>query len=169
MYAYFCKIRFANGVLIFGEAIEYDMAELISHEGVVVRADEFVRLQRVLVRIEQKAACAGCKAKSMCTASETMVKEVEAVSFEPLKLGDRVEVTVEKRLGWKAVLLAFVIPFMLLLLLVWLLPRWIGSEVIVGTLAILSLLPYYLILHLFEGRFEQQYNFVATPLAGPAT
>lgn len=141
------------------------MAELISHEGVVVRADEFVRVQRVVVRIEQKAACSACKAKSMCTASETMVKEVEAMSLSPLAVGDRVEVKVEKRLGWKAVLLAFVIPFCLLLFLVWLLPHWIENEVIVGTSAILSLLPYYLILHQFEGRFEQQYQFVATPLS----
>lgn len=140
------------------------MEELISHEGIVVRAEVFVRFQRVAVRIEQKAACSACKAKSMCTASETMIKEVEAMSFEPLQVGDRVEVTVEKRLGWKAVLLAFVIPFCLLLLLVWLLPHWIESEVVVGTASILSLLPYYLILHQFEGRFEQQYHFVATPL-----
>jgi len=140
------------------------MSELISHEGIVVRADEFVRSQRVLVRIEQKAACAACKAKSMCTASETMVKEVEAVSLQPLQLGDRVLVSVEKKLGWKAVLLAFVIPFTLLLLMVWLLPYFIHSEALVGTLAILSLAPYYLILHLFQKRFEAEYRFVASKL-----
>lgn len=140
---------------------DYGMAELISHEGIVVRADEFVRSQRVLIRIKQKAACSACKAKEMCSASETMIKEVEAVSYEPMQVGDRAEVMVEKRLGWKAVVLAFVLPFLLLLLQVWLLPHWIANEAIVGTLAILSLLPYYLVLHLFEGRFEQQYHFLA--------
>ena len=137
------------------------MAELISHEGVVVRADSSVRPMRVVVQITQKAACSACKAKSMCTASETMVKEVEAEAMEPMQVGDAVEVMVRKQLGWKAVALAFVLPFLLLLLLVWLLPRWIQSEALVGTLALLALAPYYLLLHLFDHHFKQEYRFFA--------
>ena len=93
------------------------MAEQISHEGIVVRADSSVRPMRVTVQITQKAACSACKAKSMCTASETMVKEVEAEAMEPMQVGDAVEVMVRKQLGWKAVALAFVLPFLLLLFL----------------------------------------------------
>ena len=137
------------------------MAELISHEGIVVRADEFVRTQNVRVQITQKAACAACKAKSMCTASETMVKEIEAVSLEPLQVGDEVMVMVKKHLGWKAVFLAFILPFLLLLFLVWLLPHWVQSEALVGTIALLSLAPYYATLHLFDHRFREEYQFFA--------
>ena len=101
----------------------------------------------------------------MCTASESVVKEMVAVMAEPLEVGERVEVAVEKRLGWKAVLLAFVLPFCLLLLLVALLPRWIASEAIVGTTAIGSLVPYYLILSLFKKRLERQYVFMARKIS----
>ena len=116
-----------------------------------------------LVRVEivQQAACAACKAKAMCSASESKVKEIMAEMLEPMEAGDRVEVALEKRLGWKAVLLAFVIPFCLLLALVALLPRWIESEAIVGTIAIASLAPYYLVLKLLSGKLEQQYRFTA--------
>lgn len=133
------------------------MAELISHEGIV----EQVTAGRVRVRIVQTAACAGCKAKSMCTASETMVKEIDAEPLETLIVGDRVVVEVAKKLGWKAVVLAFVIPFSILILGVWALPRWIESEALVGTLSICALAPYYLLLHLFSKRFEQEYRFTA--------
>ena len=118
----------------------------------------------VLVEIVQQAACAACKAKSMCSASESKVKELRAQMLEPMAVGDRVEVVLEKRLGWKAVLLAFVIPFCLLLALVGVLPRWIASEAIVGTIAIASLAPYYLILRLFRNKLEQQYRFTARKL-----
>lgn len=123
-----------------------------------------IRGNLVLVEIVQQAACAACKAKSMCSASESKVKEIEAWILEPMTVGERVEVAVEKRLGWKAVLLAFVLPFCLLLGLVALLPRWIDNEAIVGTIAIVSLAPYYLILKLFNGRLEKEYKFVARKL-----
>ena len=123
-----------------------------------------IRGNLVLVEIVQQAACAACKAKSMCSASESKVKEIEALMLEPMIVGERVEVAVEKRLGWKAVLLAFVLPFCLLLILVALLPRWIDSEAIVGTIAIVSLAPYYLLLKLFNGRLEKEYKFVARKL-----
>ena len=136
------------------------LKEEITHEAV---AREIMG-NMVRAEIVQQAACAACKARVMCTASETKVKEIQALMLEPMQVGDRIEVAVEKRLGWKAVLLAFVIPFCLLLALVALLPRWIGSEAVVGTIAIVSLAPYYLLLSLFRKRFEQQYRFVARRL-----
>ena len=134
--------------------------EEITHEAIVRE----IRGNLVLVEIVQQAACAACKAKSMCSASESKVKEIEALMLEPMAVGERVEVAVEKRLGWKAVLLAFVIPFCLLLALVALLPRWIESEAVVGTIAIVSLAPYYLVLRLFNKRFEREYRFTARRL-----
>lgn len=133
------------------------MSDLISHEGIVEEAAG----GRVRVRIIQTAACAACKAKSMCTASETMVKEIDAIPVEPMELGDNVIVEVEKKLGWKAVLLSFVCPFLLVLLLVWLIPHWVENEALVGTLALASLAPYYIILHHFSKRFEEEYRFTA--------
>ena len=136
------------------------MNEELTHEAVV--REILGNLARV--EIVQQAACAACKAKSMCSASESKVKELLAEMQEPLEVGERVEVALEKRLGWKAVLLAFVIPFCLLLGLVALLPRWIDSEAVVGTIAIVSLAPYYLILRLFKGKLDQEYKFVARKL-----
>lgn len=136
------------------------MTQEITHEGIVCALDD----NRVRVQIVQQAACAGCKAKSMCSASETSVKEIDALALEPMAVGERVIVAVEKKLGWKAVLLAFILPFCLLLVEIALLPHWIANEAIVGTVALCSLAPYYLILHQFSKRFEQEYRFTARKL-----
>ena len=133
------------------------MTEELTHEGIVREVkDRFAR-----VEIVQQAACAACKAKAMCSASESKVKEIPAEMLEPMQVGDCVVVALEKRLGWKAVLLAFVVPFCLLFALVGLLPRWIESEAVVGTIAIVSLAPYYLVLSLFRGKLEREYRFTA--------
>ena len=90
-----------------------------------------------------------------------MVKEVVAEMLEPMKVGDHVVVEVARRLGWKAVLLAFVIPFCILLIGVAILPGWLESEVWGGLTALLLLVPYYLVLHLFQRKFETEYRFTA--------
>lgn len=133
------------------------MSKTITHEGIVrAHADEHVR-----VEIVQKAACAACKAKSMCTASETMVKEIIAEPIGTLEIGDNVMVSVEQKLGWQAVWWSFMLPASLILLIISLLPHWIASEAIVGTIALGFLLPYYGVLHLFSKRFERKYRFMA--------
>lgn len=137
------------------------MAAEISHEG-IVRA-----LEGGLVRVEivQQAACAGCKAKSMCTASESMVKEIVAMPLEPMEIGDSVDVCVEKRLGWKAVLYAFILPTALLFVcMAWVFPRLVEQEWLSGVLSLVALLPYYGVLHLLSPRFEAQYQFTAKKL-----
>lgn len=134
------------------------MASEITHDGIVERVDGTV----ARVRIVQQSACSGCHARSMCQASEMMVKEIEAEMTEPLQVGERVEVCVEQYLGWKAVLYAFVLPMVMMMVLLfvgqkwWPEPAWLG-----GVVAIAALVPYYVVLHQFEGRFARQYRFVA--------
>lgn len=137
------------------------MATELTHEGIVMFADEHV----ARVRIVQQSACSGCHARSMCQASESMVKEMMVEVLEPMQVGDRVEVAVEQRLGWKAVFYAFLLPMLLMMLLLfvgqylWHLEGWVS-----GLIALGMLVPYYGVLHLFEGRFQRQYRFVAHKL-----
>lgn len=130
----------------------------IEHDGIVVAIDG----EQVRIRIMQQAACAGCHAKAMCSASESKLKEVDALAEGELQVGDMVVVSLEQQLGWKAVLYSFVLPLVLLMAMLfagqhyWSEPSWLS-----GTLAIVILAPYYLVLHQFEGRFRKQYNFIA--------
>ena len=87
------------------------MDELIRHMGVVTG----VNGELAHVMITQTSACSACKARSMCMSSESQAKEMDAIMLEPMKAGDQVEVEVRERLAWKAVLLAYIMPFFVML------------------------------------------------------
>ena len=131
------------------------MEEIIRHEGVVTRTEG--RMARV--RIEQTSGCAACKAQSMCMSSERREKEMDVILLEPVSVGDRVEVEVRERLAWKAVLLAYIMPFAVMLAVIAVLDfatAW--SEAVVGTAALCGIALYYLILGLF---LQKQFSFTA--------
>ncbi|HCS88245.1 MAG TPA: hypothetical protein DIW30_07620 [Bacteroidales bacterium] len=133
------------------------MSQSIQHEGIVVSVDS----DCVKVRIEQTSACRECQASSMCAASDKKDKYIDCQPQEPLQKGDRVMVTATGRMGFWAVLLAFVFPFCLLLGLVAMLDLWIEDEGIAGTVALCSLLPYYVVLALCKRRMKKHFVFYA--------
>ena len=130
----------------------------ISHEGVV----EEVRGDSVRVRIVQTSACAACKVAGHCSAAESKEKVVEVVddraaAYAP---GDNVVVSIEPSTGRRAVILAFVVPF-LILVAVLVIALWaIGDEGVAAIIALASLVPYYLLLHGMERRLARKFSFV---------
>lgn len=135
-----------------------DMDEMIRHEGVVERVEGGM----VHVRIVQTSACSACKAKSMCMSSESQEKEMDAVMSEPLQAGDKVEIQVRERLAWKAVLLAYILPFFVMLAVLGVLTActpW--SEAVIGTLSLCGIALYYIVLSFFKHRLQTQFSFTA--------
>lgn len=135
------------------------MDELIRHTGVVTSVSgEFAHVQ-----ITQTSACSACKARSMCMSSESQQKEMDALIVgSPVKVGDEVEVEVRERLAWKAVLLAYILPFVVMLGIIAgldLATDW--SEAVVGTLSLCGIAVYYIGLSFFKGRLQKQFVFTA--------
>ncbi len=134
------------------------MDELIRHTGMVLS----VSGQTAHVQIVQTSACSACKARSMCMSSESQAKEMDVIMLEPLKVGDQVEVEVRERLAWKAVLLAYILPFMVMLCIIAVLDfttDW--SEAVVGTLSLCCIALYYIGLSVFKHRLQKQFTFTA--------
>ena len=131
----------------------------ISHKGVV----EAVDADLVKVRITQGSACAVCKVANHCSAAESKEKTVEVVCDDAAKtyaVGDEVVVSMPMGNGRRAVLLAFILPF-LVMLAVLLLTLWAtGNEALAALLALASLVPYYAILHLSEKKIARKFSFV---------
>ncbi|MGN0227278.1 MAG: SoxR reducing system RseC family protein [Paludibacteraceae bacterium] len=137
------------------------MDELIRHTGVVMSVSGNV----AHVAIVQSSACLACKAKSMCMSSESQQKEMDAQMLEPMKPGDKVEVEVRERLAWKAVLLAYVLPFVVIMAVIAVLDfttDW--SEAVVGTLSLCAIALYYIGLSVFKHRLQKQFSFTARKL-----
>ena len=131
---------------------------MIRHEGVVLRTSG----NMAHVEIVQTSACSACKARSMCMSSESQQKQMDVVMLEPLQAGDRVEVEVRERLAWRAVLLAYILPFVVMMAVIAVLDfatDW--SEAIVGTLSLCAIALYYLILSAFKHKLQKQFSFTA--------
>ena len=134
------------------------MDEMIRHEGVVLRTSG----NMAHVEIVQTSACSACKARSMCMSSESQQKQMDVEMLEPMQAGDRVEVEVRERLAWRAVLLAYILPFVVMMAVIAVLDfatDW--SEAIVGTLSLCAIALYYLILSAFKHKLQKQFSFTA--------
>ena len=133
---------------------------MIKHDGIViaVNSDNTVR-----VRIVQTSACAACKAKAMCASAESKEKEIEAIGDGLLAVGDEAEVMVQQKMGWKAVLLAYVLPFVVMMTVVAIGNEAIGKngEAIIGTAALCAMGVYYIVLGFFKDKIQKDFSFTA--------
>ena len=135
------------------------MSQEISHTGKVLSVGPKV----TTVEIVSKSACASCHAAGLCTAFESVQKQVEvptdpAAGFTP---GEEVEVTLRGSLGTKAVMLAYVVPLFILLILVVSLSFTDMHELAVAAAGLGGMAVWYGILWFFRGSLEREYRFYA--------
>lgn len=135
------------------------MSKTVSHKGVVVAVDG----RRLKVQIESVSACAACHAKGMCTLSDKEEKliDIEMPNGMEKKVGDVVTVVVTQQRGMQAVVLAYILPAIVVILsLVGLLK--IVSEPVAIILSLLSLAVYYILLYLFRNRISSKFVMTLT-------
>ena len=90
--------------------------------------------------------------------SESRNKEVEIENSANLfRINESVNVVIKKDLGLKAVFWAYVFPFLLLISVLLVssvfLPEWQA-----GLLALLVLIPYYIVLHYLNAYFKKKFK-----------
>ncbi|MGL5319009.1 MAG: SoxR reducing system RseC family protein [Bacteroidales bacterium] len=133
------------------------MDNYIEHEGTVI----FSEGDKLIVRIEQNSACSGCHAKSACTAADRADKEIEAIPYggKVFHVGEKVLLRGSDHIGRQAVLLAFVLPFIFMLLLLAIFMALFDHEGIAGIASLLSLIPYYIVLYLKREVLRKKFIF----------
>lgn len=139
---------------------------MIKHDGIIIALNED---GTALVRIVQTSACAACKAKAMCASAESTEKEMTAVLLgerQDFAVGDSVEVMVQQKMGWKAVVLAYLLPFFVMLAVV-AVGSGIGNRIagigeeVIGTVALCAMAVYYIVLGLFKDKLQREFSFTA--------
>lgn len=138
------------------------MANTIKHQGIV----ENIRDSHLQVRIVQTSACATCSIKGHCTSADTKEKLIDVTDWNAsdYQIGDRVWVVGELSMGYMAVLLAFVIPFLILVLSLFLF-MYVWNNELSASLASLSLLvPYYGVLWFNKARIGKKFSFTILPM-----
>ena len=134
---------------------------MIKHDGIIIALNED---GTALVRIVQTSACAACKAKAMCASAESAEKEMTVVLLgdEQWAVGNEVEVMVQQKMGWKAVVLAYLLPFFVMLAVMLIGNAiWAVREEILGTVALCAMALYYLVLGMFKGKLQKEFSFTA--------
>ena len=138
------------------------MANTIKHQGIV----ENIRDSHLQVRIVQTSACATCSIKGHCTSADTKEKLIDVTDWNAsdYQIGDRVWVVGELSIGYMVVLLAFVIPFLILVLSLFLF-MYVWNNELSASLASLSLLvPYYGVLWFNKARIGKKFSFTILPM-----
>jgi len=156
------------------------MAQPIKHIGTVIAVDG----EKVQVKIEQSSACSACQAKAMCSSADKKEKIIEVAArqnaaltedrtaapdrrqnegpesrTENLQIGDTVEVIVEQRMGWKAVVIAYIVPLMVLVGTLAALDMRLENEALAGVIALGVTGVYFIVLRMFRNKLQRQFSF----------
>lgn len=132
------------------------MSQKIEHTGIITH----ISGTSMQVRIVQLSACSSCHAKGACSASDMDEKiiDIESNDFE-LKVGDQVNLVGESSMGLLAVLLAFIIPFLLILISLFIMQSYTSNEALMGAISLGALVPYYAVLSLFNNKLKNKLKF----------
>lgn len=131
--------------------------EDITHPGIVENVTE----STVFVKILAMSACSSCHAKGMCNLAEMEEKvvEVRKESGREFRGGDKVTVTMRRSQGSKAVMLGYVVPFLVMMGMLVLVLVLTGNEGLAGLSAILVLVPYYWLLYVYRNKLKRSFSF----------
>ncbi len=128
----------------------------VTHDGVI----EEVRDHQVVVKFISDPACGECHAKGFCSIPGKNEKSLEvSASGMDYTTGEKVKIVLARSHGFKAVFLAYIMPFLIVFIILAVLNTLTHHEALSGILSITSLIPYYLILSGFRNRLEKQFNF----------
>ena len=138
------------------------MANTIKHQGIV----ENIKGSHLQVRIIQTSACASCSIKGHCSSADTKEKLIDVTddnvsSYQP---GDRVWVIGELSMGVMAVLLAFILPFLVLIFSLFIFMTIWNDELGSALCSLALLIPYYYILLLNKSRLGKKFSFSISPM-----
>ncbi len=129
----------------------------IIHEGIITGISH----DTILVSIIAQSACNACNAKGFCNVSGEGEKiiEVKKSPENEHKQGDRVLVTMQRSMGFKAVLFGYFFPFVLMMSTLIITQQITENEAFAGLAAIMVLIPYYSILYIFRQKIKTVFEF----------
>jgi sigma-E factor negative regulatory protein RseC len=133
------------------------MTDKIKHLGVVEKVDG----SHVTVRIVQTSACSSCSAKGLCNASESKEKLIDVYHNQvSCQIGEQVVVCGTTSMGMRAVLLAFGLPVLILLLALFVTMRITDGDALFSALVGLgTMVPYYLIIYVCKDKLNRTFSF----------
>ena len=130
----------------------------ISHEGIVTKITD----DELEIKILAQSACAACHAKSACGMGEQAEKilTVPRPQGREFALNQKVNVKMAIGQGNKAAVLAYLIPIILLLAVLFVCLGLGLGEGLSALLGIVALIPYYIVLYLRRDKLKKQFEYI---------
>lgn len=132
--------------------------ETISHEGIVTKITD----DELEIKILAQSACAACHAKSACGMGEQAEKilTVPRPKGQDFALNQKVNVKMAIGQGNKAAVLAYLIPIILLLAVLFVCLGLGLGEGLAALISIVALIPYYIVLYMKRNKLKRQFDYI---------
>ncbi len=130
----------------------------IEHPGIITKMEN----DQIWVSIQPQSACGNCHSKSHCGMAEVAEKIVEVSNSGSAKkyvTGQKVMISLRKSLGYRALLLGYLLPFLAVLVTLILSLHLSGSELLSALLAIFVVIPYYAVLYIKRDQIKSSFRF----------
>jgi sigma-E factor negative regulatory protein RseC len=127
----------------------------IKHPGVITSIDS----SKIKVNITTYSACSSCGAKGICSISDVKDKMVEVSNTGDFSVGQEVQVILHQTLGFKALYLGYVQPFIVVLITLIITSSLTRNEVLAGLISLGALAPYYLVLYFYKEKIRNKFTF----------
>ena len=133
------------------------MTDIIKHRGRV----EKVEGSHVVVRIVQTSACSACSITGHCNASESKEKLIDVFEVNAsYQIGEEVVLLGTTSMGMQAVLLAFGVPLVILIVALGVTMHLTDGDALVSSLVgLLSIVPYYFAIHFNKDKLKKTFSF----------
>lgn len=133
------------------------MDKKIEHKGKVIS----IRKHFVDVGVEAEESCVGCKVKDACMTGAGKERIISAYTVIPnaFEVGEEVKVSMKHAIGIKAVRIAYIIPFFIVLTVLLAMVQSGCEELASGLTGIGIMLLYYFGLYLFRNKIEKEIIF----------
>lgn len=131
----------------------------MTHSGIV----EDIKNGWMKIRIMQTDGCASCELSSHCHTSAggkgKVIDILDEKNTKRYKIGDEVMIKASAETGWTAVLLAFIVPFFILIVAVFGMSLFTTNEPLMAVVGLLALIPYYIIIYMLRDKISRKLSF----------
>jgi sigma-E factor negative regulatory protein RseC len=115
--------------------------------------------ENIAVDIISISACSACRTKGLCSAFE----QKEKIIFIPnagqkVQCGDKVNIVMATSMGIKAAMLAYFMPVIVVVAILFLLLETGMAELYAGTISLASLAGYYFVIYLLREKLKQHFS-----------
>ncbi|MEM5948622.1 SoxR reducing system RseC family protein [Spirochaetia bacterium 38H-sp] len=113
---------------------------------------------KIRISMYRSGMCAHCAAKGACSVMDSNEQEMLVKNPGNLRVGDMVKLVISSSTGWKAMIVAFVVPFLLMFAGILIASSLGASEGVSAVAGLGSLALYYAILALFKKRIDRTFS-----------